>query len=481
MKFLQNIARPLSLLLITFFFAACGKDSLESKLTKELDIEDIKTVDLLESTLNSTYRLLATSDYYGCSAFLMDELRSDNCLANYSASPFPNFVEFNTGEITPSLSYSSGLWEVAYRAVAAANLVISHKTKKLDGDPSLQKKLVGQAYALRALIHYDLLRFFGAEHVDGSVTGIPYISEYPSPDFMPERTSVDQIKSKLYADIDLAIELLETTKDMDAFDKVHMGFYSAHALRARIALWFKDWDRVLESTKKIEESNLFMVLPDAMYVQSWKSKENMNSIFELSITTEATQMQLMLAAFYRNPYLGDVGATPELKAIFTPGDVRGGDDMIGENFELKATKEADHKILDSYLANLGKYSDYFNQTDNIVLMRFEEVVLMKAEALFHLGQQPEALNTLNMIATNRGAAPHSVINEDAILTERRKELCFEGFRFGDLMRYKRSVPQIAPIGKIKKEAIAYGSKLCSFPIPIEELQSNHNIVQTLGY
>ncbi len=57
-------------------------------------------------------------------------------------------------------------------------------------------------------------------------------------------------------------------------------------------------------------------------------------------------------------------------------------------------------------------------------MRIEEVVLMKAEALFRLGRDAEALATLNQIADARGAIAHTVVNEDEILLERQNRALF---------------------------------------------------------
>lgn len=188
MKFQYSILSIFTLVALSFLFVSCGKESLNSRLSKQLDQNDITTVDLLQTVPNSTDRFMATDAYYGRYAILIGELRSDNCVANGASSPFPLYEEYNFGEINAELSDLEILWENAYHAMAAANLVISLENKKLDGDPDRQKRIVGQAYALRALIHHDLLRFFGAQHVTDSETGIPYITTYHAADFSPART-----------------------------------------------------------------------------------------------------------------------------------------------------------------------------------------------------------------------------------------------------------------------------------------------------
>ena len=476
------------IVLVVLLLTACNKESLESPLTKTLDYEDIKTVDVLNSVLNSGYRILASDMYYGRYVILVGEVRSENCVANLSSSPYPLMEEYNTGLYLSPQNYDiQNLWNYMYRGLAAINAVIAHADVKLEGDAKQQGLIVGQAYALRALYHYDLLRLFGAQHAGSTVQGIPYVTTYPTENTTPARTPVAEIHTQLYQDLDKAILLLKSQSVGAGATKmpeqVYMNYYAAHVLRARIALWFGDWDIALNSLQEVENSHLYRILTKVEYVEAWKKKKNTNSIFELAITAEVMNNQLSLAQLYNGGLLGDISATKYLKDLFEPTDVRGGEQMIGENKELRKTKEQEHKGLATYLANLGKYPDHVNNTDNIVLMRFEEVLLMKAETLFRKGDAAGALAALNEIANARGATPHSAATEDAILLERQKELCFEGFRFDDLARFKRSVDPASKIDEalLFKLPYTYGTKVFTLPIPDQELRANPALRQTDGY
>ena len=111
MKFQYSILSIFSLVALSFLFVSCGKESLNSRLSKQLDQNDITTVDLLQTVLNSTDRFMATDAYYGRYAILIGELRSDNCVANGASSPFPLYEEYNFGEINAELSDPEILWE----------------------------------------------------------------------------------------------------------------------------------------------------------------------------------------------------------------------------------------------------------------------------------------------------------------------------------------------------------------------------------
>src|SRR5690606_14569497 len=82
--------------------------------------------------------------------------------------------------------------------------------------------------------------------------------------------------------------------------------------------------------------------------------------------------------------------------------------------------------------------------DDIVLYRYADVLLMKAEAQNALGQDPtEAINKVRKRAYGANYANHiyvhsSVANADeAILKERLLELALEGKRWWDLIRFNK--------------------------------------------
>ena len=120
-----------------------------------------------------------------------------------------------------------------------------------------------------------------------------------------------------------------------------------------------------------------------------------------------------------------------------------------------------------------------NISDDIFIFRYEEVILNYAEALFELAD-PDALTWLNLIPAERNATPYLGIAKDSILLERRKELCFEGFRFHDLARTGRDIPLVSPFQQ-SHGGPEYGSYKYAFPIPLVELNAYSNMVQNYGY
>ena len=149
------------------------------------------------------------------------------------------------------------------------------------------------------------------------------------------------------------------------------------------------------------------------------------------------------------------------------------------------------------------------------LIRYAEVLLIYAEAKAELGNitQTDVNATINQLRAKAGVVdlvlnPATIIND--VRRERRVELAFEGLRYDDLMRWKQGVLLAEPVLGLKfnAEDIAdsnafvegtdiflnsegyimsnnnYGfdeTKNYYFPIPVNELSLNPNLVQTPGW
>ena len=102
---------------------------------------------------------------------------------------------------------------------------------------------------------------------------------------------------------------------------------------------------------------------------------------------------------------------------------------------------------------------------------------MKAEAILRgasatLGQTPVSL--VNMVRERSHASDFSDVDLDGLLDERARELCYEGWRRNDLIRF----------GKFED---TWGVKTDNdvnkriFPVPQDELDMNPSLGQNPGY
>lgn len=125
---------------------------------------------------------------------------------------------------------------------------------------------------------------------------------------------------------------------------------------------------------------------------------------------------------------------------------------------------------------------------DVVLMRWAHVLLMKAEAAFESGNVSAAEGYINDIRTNYGMTGVSGLTRDQLRNEIRLETCFEGQRYFDMKRWrllgtmngKPQDPSIAGTYNVVVNPAHY-----DWPIPQTEIdqakQNGVNLEQNPGY
>ena len=91
--------------------------------------------------------------YYGRDLIIYNEVRSDNCFANGKSGRFVNPAAMN---VSIADAYPTDTWSQIYAVIANANIIIN--AEDIEGDQDEIDHIKGQAYAIRALAHFDLLK-----------------------------------------------------------------------------------------------------------------------------------------------------------------------------------------------------------------------------------------------------------------------------------------------------------------------------------
>ena len=112
--------------------------------------------------------------------------------------------------------------------------------------------------------------------------------------------------------------------------------------------------------------------------------------------------------------------------------------------------------------------------NDIVLFRYADVLLMRAEAKLRLGQDGQA--DFDAVRTRAGMEPRPITLQN-LLDERLLELCWEGWRRQDLIRFGQYESLYDGSDKVN-EADGHTTL---FPIPADVMALNHNLVQNPGY
>ena len=128
--------------------------------------------------------------------------------------------------------------------------------------------------------------------------------------------------------------------------------------------------------------------------------------------------------------------------------------------------------MNKYEIDPSAYSDGRLQDNDIVLFRYADVLLMKAEAKVRNGENGTA--ELNEVRHRAGMPLRVKATLDNILKERLLELMWEGWRRNDLVRY-------GLFTKVYDFKPATGSYTSVFPIPSQAINKNGNLKQNKGY
>ena len=476
---MKNIYKYLLIFTASALVVSCGESDLEPTLALDKDLDSgINSSADLGFVLNSAYDRMSGSGYYGRDQIIMGDVRTDNAYSNMNSGRFAN----------SDMDYSSagaGPWASVYGVIAITNIVINADVSNLTGSAAEITHIQGQAHALRALAHFDLLQDYGQHFIDGqggaNALGVPYVKTYKDPaNLEPARGTVVSNIGDIAADLTTAIGMMN-----DSFNSSssYMSKAGAYAILARATLYAGSVDPSLYSTadsaaKWVIANSGASPVSASGFASSYTTDNASNSIFELAFSGTDSRGINGIAYILRGTSYGDVriltgtGSNPDLLDIYGVGDVRGASNMIG--------------TAQGYPTMLGKFPS-MNGSDNVTLFRVEEMHLIAAETSLRAGNSAAALSYLNNIPAIRGlgAGYYASATLENILEERRKEFAFEGLRFHDLSRMGMDMPLIDGFKQLNDDLTgtppAYGSFRYAYPIAQSERSANPNMVQNYGY
>ena len=484
---MKNIYKYLMLFVAVTVIVSCSEEDLEPTLSLDKDLSSgITSAGDLASVLNSAYDRMSSSGYYGRNFVIDGDVRTDNGYSNVNSGRFQSSGMNYTAQ-------GAGPWGSIYGVIAITNIVIGADIATLSGSAAQIAHTQGQAYALRALAHFDLLKSYGQHFITGqgggASLGVPYVKTYKDPaNLTPARGTVGSNVGDIAADLTTAIAMMSQSLDSSSS---YMTVAGAYAVLARAALYAGSVDPSLYATagtaaKWVIDNSGRSPVGASGFAASYVTDNASNSILELAFSGTDSRGINGIAYILRGTSYGDVriltrdvdangvkvGANLDLLDILTAADVRGSADMIG--------------VAQGYPTVLGKYPT-MSGADNITILRVEEMHLIYAEAMLRAGDAATALTYLNNIPAIRGlgAGYYASATLENILLERRKEFYFEGLRYDDLLRTGQGMPLIDTFKQLNDDLTgtppAYGSYRTAYPIGTGEMNANPNMVENYGY
>jgi hypothetical protein len=491
-------------LMILSIVSACSSNFLDQPVSGNFAETDFyKNNDEAQNGLVAVYDAYSSSyNAVWASTYLARELPSDDCNAGGADAQdqlgWQTLDDFN---IDPQNDQLQGVWTNLWAALYRANKSIN----KTSADTPEGKQIIAEAKVLRGFIYMDLLLWGGVPLVTKDVA--------PSEWTTTPRASKADILSFLADDLETAIADLPVKSDLSVGNKFRAHKGTAQALRGKVLLYNEKWSDAATQFDQVISSGQYALENDGMAPFNEHNEFGKESLFELNYggdnggnfpwganSDDNIIIQLMgpRSDYYfmapADSLLGGWGYCPPTQDLFNTfdaaGDVTRQNEFLWTQAKLEAeggswTKPSQHDYEGFIRRKYGTYSTqtttdngYVNYATNWVLLRYSDVLLMAAEAKFRAGDESGAKTHLNAVRARPSTNLPAITSSGAtlfndIVAERRMELCFEGHRFSDLVRWGLAEAELADLNFVE-------GKHNQYPIPQVDVNAG-KLEQNPGY
>jgi starch-binding outer membrane protein, SusD/RagB family len=448
------------------------------------------TISDYDFALVGTYRLFRSTSYYGAAngasnafATLPDAL-SDNL--NETSESLGNQRVFSNWAYAKDENQVENTWLAAYRIISQANLVLTGIDKLSATDAGAVNRIKAQALAIRALVHFDILRYWVDDYDRNStLPGVPYITRFDY-EQKPSRGTVKQTYDSIEFDLATAKALMA---DMDkpintgsinsGTSKAYIDATGVNAILARMYLYSNQLDSVIKYATLVINARPLAGRTD--FPRIWQDASTAEVIW--SVVFDAGQGLVGGNVYFPPSNRSEYRPNPTLVSTYSQvSDIR-----YPSYFQIRNTNGGNPRlVLSKYLGKEAQYQ--LSRPDGVVnfkAFRTGEMYLIRAEAYARQGDDVDGLADLNALRAARisGFVPGIETGAallSAIELERRKELIAEGHRWFDLKRTTRMVNRTNCTTSFC--TLLPGDPAWTWPIPQPEIDANPNILpQNPGY
>ena len=526
----------LSLILTAGFFTSCeslldevdhqGATSVENFYQTDADAEEAI------AAVYAQWRSIYFNDF-----FLKNLLSDDIYAGGGSRGDQTSYEQLNEYTFSTQnaliTNYFSGLYSIIYRA----NLVINNFTE----DSEVKSLAIAEAKVARAWSYFNLVTLWGSA---------PLVTNELTPsEYQQANGDLDAIWALIEADYEAAINanvLLEKSSSTDQSVGAKVTLQTAQAFYGKALVFEGKYNEAATVLKSVISSGLYDLIGDYNNVLRSVADFSSENIFELNFAYDGNNPTDQGMAYFTN-FLGwrsekldvSTGYNLGVHDMYPNGWGLGNptkdlfDAFVTEEgvdgYRLNASVLSYEKVMEigapsnpvvmRPAASLYGHEGYFSwkwrfigsevvpnsggiATDNNYrIMRYSEVLLLAAEACLGSGDTDSALDYINEVRTRAQMDELTSVALEDIKVEKRLELCMEGVRFQDLIRWGDAaselgnqglrVPTFSGLaGDGSYEILypytnqAYGFKTGKhelLPFPEQEMLVNNNLTQNPGW
>ncbi len=495
------------------FFISCSKDFLDKNSLSQISENTFwKTSQDALLGINGIYDVLQDQIMYGGSlnanaGLPMYDNFGDNCYNSYKFEGPGNYM---IGIANATTGMFSDLWNSNYKGIGRANVAIENiaKIPSANISDSLKKQLLGQAYFLRAVFYMNLAVYY---------QDVPLVLKVQTLDesYVPKNT-YQEVSAQIVTDLKAAVNVLPVSYPSSQYGYATKG--AALGLLARFSLYNKDYQSALDATTTLKTLG-YSLHPNYAQLFTPQGESSNEIVFSVRFVQDAIDNGETFSATYAavpkvdeqpmpnlvNDYYCSDGLPITKSPLYLATNVKANRDP-----RLTATVyfKSDTFLIDTKTVFIGNTATTYGLKkylrnsasstgiavfspggQDFILLRYADVLLMRAEALVELNQLPEVYTLVDQIRARVGMPTVEKIegpglSQDQLRTivrhERRVEMACEGLRYFDLKRWGTvsQAFQAAVNDKVAGYLPSYaGPKSEIFPIPQPELDANAKLVQ----
>lgn len=311
-----------------------------------------------------------------------------------------------------------GIWGDAYNVISSANSIIDNVSgHSYPGLPHIE----GEARAVRAMVHFDILRLFAPGMEKAESEAIPYVDHFSITPF--RRLSVKGVYDRITDDLERSYKLLSESPEISGRtpSNVYMNKYAVAALLARVHNWAGNHGEAAKYAEAALEGD-FQFTRDEQVKSLFKGYlANRECIFGLHAPnmyldvrsnlypTRLTESMLMVRDNYQTLF-----EVPTFTS--TNNDYR-----YQACFAKRTWTKSVTLCVKLYDKNYDE--DQIVPTGRIPgpnLIRIPEMYYILAESAYASADMEKALEYLNTVVTARGLRPLSLEDIDTEAKFRRK-------------------------------------------------------------
>lgn len=439
--------------------------------------------------ITGVYISLGSTSLYGkaCTWYVNDNVAWPFV---YSQTSVSYYMQRHIYTSSVCRTYFDGIWSAGYNTIANANMILRALEEKADLIPTEEERnlMKGEMLAVRAYVHFDLLRMFGTMSWDeegASRKALPYVTEFnrePVPQQTYERTA-----QLLLDDIAQALTLLEndpvTGRQREDFEEAvnsdafwsnrtgHLNYYAVEALAARVNFWIGRHKEAASYAADVIENALGKGLvswinPEEQVVMDNYNARDWSFSCEHLFSLEVSSLSSWLISDYYSSITADFQTAESfITGVLFPstdpvsGQIAGAEDVRGPAMQMRFVSTG-YKSYKLYASD-GYYARFRNR---IPMVRISEMYYILSYCDILSGDNAGALSRLDEVRAHRGISQMLPAGADA-LAELEKECYREFLGEGQLMYWLK---YLSVKESLNPEFSLTASDLV-FPYPEEEI------------